>query len=217
MGISKHMTGSPWHVEKFTRQENDPRRHRSRCIYYNSSSKYCSYRCGQCAGAAHCSYYEEHVLPASLPEQQDKKLSMEFVGVKEIPIKLVKIDYSKAKIPSKDKVDSLIEYYKKNGTLDKPIIVSVQNDIYLLEDKYLRYYVAKQLGLESLSAKIGTFKESKSEDRLRKVGTKVTHQKFGQGIVVDANETHTTIRFDNEKEMKFDISMCVERKYLTFG
>ena len=217
MGISEHMTGSPWHVEKFTRQENDPRRHRSRCIYYNSASKHCSYRCGQCAGTAHCPKYKEAEITTPLPEkQQEQKLSVEFVGVKDIPIKFVEIDYSKAKEPSKVKVDSLIEYYKKHGTLDRPIIVSVHKDHYLLEDKYLRYYVAKKLGLESISAKIGTFEESKVEDRLRKAGTKVTHQKFGQGVVIAANATHTTIRFDSMKEIKFDIFMCVEKKYLTF-
>lgn len=32
-------------------------------------------------------------------------------------LNLVEIDYSKAEEPSKVKVDSLIEYYKKHGTM----------------------------------------------------------------------------------------------------
>ena len=217
MGKSKYMTGTPWHVEKFTRQEDDPRRHRSRCIHYDSDSKHCSYRCGQCVGSAHCSHYKEKVVATVNPTPQEKPtVSMEFAGVKEIPMSQVVIDYSKAKEPTKSKVDGLVAYYRKNGSLDKPIIVSVQGDKYQLEDKYLRYYVAKKLGLKSIPAKIGTFRESKAEDKLRKVGTKVRHQKFGNGTVVEATLTHTTIRFENEKEMKFDISMCLEKKYLTF-
>lgn len=50
------------------------------------------------------------------------------------------------------KVNALIEYYQKHKTLDKPIVVTKNEDKYLLEDKYLRYYVAKRLGLSTIDA-----------------------------------------------------------------
>lgn len=53
------MQGSPWHINKFTRKPGDKRRHRSRCINYNSSEEYCSKQVGRCVGAAHCRYYDE--------------------------------------------------------------------------------------------------------------------------------------------------------------
>ena len=59
MGKLNQMTGTPWHVEKYTRQEDDSRRHRSRCVYYTVKSKHCSYRYGNCIGSAHCLYYKE--------------------------------------------------------------------------------------------------------------------------------------------------------------
>jgi len=31
MGNLERLTGSPWHVEKMTRQEGDEKRHKSRC------------------------------------------------------------------------------------------------------------------------------------------------------------------------------------------
>lgn len=217
MGINNYLTGTPWHIEKFTRQENDPRRHRSRCIYYISESKHCSYRCGQCIGSAHCSHYKENTItPVTEVPKEIKNPTMEFSGVKDIPLSQVKIDSSKAKEPSEAKVHKLIEYFKQNGKLDKPIIVSIQGNMYLLEDKYLRYYVAKKLGLQYISAKIGTFQESKTEDMLRKVGTKVKHLKYGNGVVIAANAMYTTIRFDNMSEIKFDISTCMENRFLTF-
>lgn len=52
-GVNR-MVGAPWHVERFERQEDDPRRHRSRCKYYNKTTKHCVKRNGKCIGAAHC-------------------------------------------------------------------------------------------------------------------------------------------------------------------
>lgn len=217
MGKSRILTGTVWHTEKFVRQEGDPRRHRSRCVNYDSKTKHCSYMCGQCVGAAHCSHYKEQVVaqpnPTVKPQGQPR---MEFSGVKEILMSQVKINPDKAKKPGKEKVDNLIAYYRQNGKLDKPIVVSIQGDKYLLEDKYLRYYVAKQLNLKTIPAKIGTFKQSSADDRLHKVGTKVTHKTFGKGVVTDSDGSTTTIKFENGKEMKFNIEMCVQNGFITF-
>lgn len=54
------LTGTPWHVERFTRQEGDDRRHRVRCVFYEGkASEFCKYYCVKCRGAAHCEQYEE--------------------------------------------------------------------------------------------------------------------------------------------------------------
>lgn len=64
MGVSR-MTGTPWHMERYTRDEGDERRHRSRCVYYRKSDAYYSEYIGKCRGAAHCTHYSEFV-----PEEQ---------------------------------------------------------------------------------------------------------------------------------------------------
>lgn len=217
MGKSRILTGTVWHTEKFVRQEGDPRRHRSRCINYNSETKHCSYMCGQCVGSAHCSHYKERIIPQPAPNvKPQEKPRMDFSGVKEIPMSQIEINLDKARKPGKEKVDNLIAYYKQNGKLDKPIVVSVQGGKYLLEDKYLRYYVAKQLNLKTISAKIGTFKQSTADDRLHKVDTRVIHKTFGNGVVVNSNGNHTTIKFESGKEMSFDIAMCIQNGIITF-
>lgn len=217
MNKSKYLTGTPWHVERMTRQEGDPRRHKSRCVYYASKSKTCDYRNGTCIGSAHCMNYKERVHEAV---QRENTISpnpiKHFEGIKEIPIELVTVNPLKTKTPRQDKVDTLIEYYRNNGCLDKPIIVSIQEGSYLLEDKYLRYYVAKKLGLKSIAARIGTFLESKDEDKLRKKGTKVLHMKYGKGIVIAADDAYTTVRFENGREIKLSISTCIENKLVSF-
>ena len=59
---SKRLPDTPWHVGYAKKEENDPRRHKSRCIYKRDSI------CHQgksgafmlkCPGSSHCNYYAE--------------------------------------------------------------------------------------------------------------------------------------------------------------
>ena len=65
MGI-RHMSGSPWHLEKYTREEGDDRRHKHRCIHYRISDNHCCYYNERCRGSAHCTKYIESV-PSDKP------------------------------------------------------------------------------------------------------------------------------------------------------
>lgn len=57
MGVNK-LTGTPWHTEKFHRAENDNRRYKGRCAFYNYKNEYCTRYCGRCRGSAHCRQYK---------------------------------------------------------------------------------------------------------------------------------------------------------------
>ena len=59
MSKLNRLTGTPWHVDRYTREEGDSRRHRSRCIYYRKEDSYCRQELGRCRGAAHCDFYRE--------------------------------------------------------------------------------------------------------------------------------------------------------------
>lgn len=59
MSIKREMTGSPWHVERVARGEDDAKRHKSRCIYYDKDDKSCAKIINHCVGSAHCKYYLE--------------------------------------------------------------------------------------------------------------------------------------------------------------
>ena len=59
MGLNQ-LTGTPWHVDKFTREEGDKRRHRTRCTHYSDRGcSYCTLYGERCHGTAHCAFYEE--------------------------------------------------------------------------------------------------------------------------------------------------------------
>lgn len=69
MGL-KHLEGTPWHVERFTRKEGDKKRHRSRCIWYRGHA-YCAWHFEHCWGAAHCRHYcEEDPYKKTLEESK---------------------------------------------------------------------------------------------------------------------------------------------------
>lgn len=51
---------TPWHVDIVKKDEADPRRHKSRCIHYQSGR--CGWRgnySGRCIGSSHCMDYNE--------------------------------------------------------------------------------------------------------------------------------------------------------------
>lgn len=161
------MTGIGWHVEKMERQEGDDRRHRSRCVHYSGKKDaHCSYYSEKCRGAAHCSHYsekiidksnDEFILPKANREKHPTVPIVSFTGIKYIKIEDIQIDHKFiGRSPKEKKVKQVMEYYKERGSLDKPVIVSCGKNKYVLEDKYLRYVVAKQLGLTVIPAEMGT-------------------------------------------------------------
>lgn len=56
--------------------------------------------------------------------------------------------------PKREKIDGVKEYFYKHGELDKVIVVSPKGNKYILVDKYLRFVVAKELGLTEIKVKI---------------------------------------------------------------
>jgi len=73
MGISR-MSGTPWHIEKYTR-DGDDRRHRSRCVYYVKSSRWCNKINENCWGSAHCPYYQADASKMTITKAPDKSSS----------------------------------------------------------------------------------------------------------------------------------------------
>lgn len=213
-GINQ-MAGTPWHVEKMTRSEGDDRRHRSRCEFYSKKTKCCSKTCGSCYGASHCPHYKENetiILNDDSSVTPKEKTNIEvasFEGIKMVSISMIKVDANKFKKPSVEKINEVANYVKTHGTIDKPISVSCKGSIYWLEDKYLRYYVAKQEGLKEVPIKISTEKQNHKIDRLWRVGTKLKHKTLGEGIVSESTEKYIIVKFKSGVEKKMNVEFLV--------
>lgn len=54
----REFSGTPWHKERYSREEGDDKRHRSKCIYFRKCDKYCIERFETCIGSAHCPNYK---------------------------------------------------------------------------------------------------------------------------------------------------------------
>ncbi len=104
MGLES-FTGTPWHTDKFTRADGDPRRHRSRCVYHKNDGGCAYYKESRCHGAAHCDYYKENRLEIDVPEA-DTNNSIVEKSAKELTDRQVMEIF-----PKGDKV-----YHEKFGT-----------------------------------------------------------------------------------------------------
>lgn len=210
MGNISGLTGTPWHIEVIGNSEDDDRRHRSRCSFYTEKkTSYCNYYKERCRGAAHCLAYREkntNVNPRQVPENDVKP----FDDIRLIKISKIIVPKDVFKKHSDEKVKYLIDFYNRNQRLDKPIVVECYRSNYLLVDKYMRYLVAKQLGINELYAEMGSQEDVRNWNELRKKGTLVWVNKLGEvGEVVDFSISKVTIRFDNGVVQDYDIHKCI--------
>ena len=57
MGANR-LQGTPWHEERYHRQDGDERRYKGRCKYYIDATGRCKCKVCKCIGSAHCDDYE---------------------------------------------------------------------------------------------------------------------------------------------------------------
>ena len=104
------MAGTSWHVGYLHKKESDPRRHQSRCRYYNKKKgekAICAKNFGNCHGSAHCSYYDEgpedYTYETGSPDKGTPVIStIPFKGVKQIPIDKIEVS-ANAVFPKREK------------------------------------------------------------------------------------------------------------------
>ena len=88
-----------------------------------------------------------------------------FDGIRSLPINQIEVPPCfKKNRPAEKKIDSMIEYYKERGHFDKPVTVVFRDDKYVLKDKFLRYYVGKELKLKEIDAICTVDQYSKEND-----------------------------------------------------
>lgn len=77
---SKRLPDTPWHIGFIKKEEDDPRRHKSRCIFKEGSTCKCgdciSYM-RRCSGSSHCRDYAENYLQAEENRIKNKTIVQE--------------------------------------------------------------------------------------------------------------------------------------------
>lgn len=227
MGNLERLTGSPWHIEKMTRQEGDAKRHKSRCIHFKGKeSNQCKIYGGRCHGSAHCTYYKEsQINPATevIDDTKTEKVNKnrlvcnsveEFKGIRNLKLDEVCISKAFRSVhPSISKVEKVENFFKENGRLDKPIIVVIKNNKYYLEDGYLRYVVAKNNHIKEIPCEMGTSEEIKIYKKLRTINSLVWIKRSNEvGKVIEYSLEQVRIELDSGKTVLYDIHKAVDTK-----
>lgn len=188
---------------------------RNKCIHYEYKARFCTALGIGCVGPSNalCIHYNEG------NEQTETETTIEanppFTGIKLIALASVSTGNRSFATPSQEKVDKLIKYYEEHKKIDKPIVVSCKNGKYILEDKYLRYYVAKKLKLQKIYAIMNT-PENEFTLKLMKNKQKVKHKIFGVGKIKNIVSDTVEIEFiKTGKAVKFNIDACIKSNVLT--
>lgn len=209
----KHFVEGTTHVTYL--HKNDERRSKFHCKHLRIGNS-CPFR-GKCIGSAHCFYYEEkeQIHPTKVTAGEFAKQPLvrvtPFSGIKELKLKDILVDNRYlTSTPNPEKVRKLIDYYNEHHELNAPIQVVCAGDKYRLKDKYIRYYVAKQLGLSTIPAIYHVRHRAAFGE-----GARVLHKKYGIGTVSRSNSLHIHIVFDSGIEKDFEKRICAEQNLLT--
>lgn len=146
------LQGTPWHVGALSREEGDPRRHRSYCVNYDKAQKFCTVKNMRCMGATHCDEYVdstnciENVDEALYTKSNENIKGRKLLSIADIyPGKFVlqKIEQSEFEAEK--------QYYIKHGCFSGSVVIKLCVSKYYIEDGYLYFYTAKKMGHKSIS------------------------------------------------------------------
>lgn len=87
----KRLPDTPWHIGYVKKDENDPRRHKARCVY-NDGDKCKNPYMLRCVSSSHCKYYAEDWETA---ERFKASMKIDYKGAGVIPTSIGEILYGK--------------------------------------------------------------------------------------------------------------------------
>jgi|GEM_PF-4974446 len=213
MGSIKRMTGTSWHVNILSKKEEDNRRHKSRCVFYNKENGFCSKIVSRCPGSAHCKYYSENAQKSKT--EQDKYVTQRatpFQNKKNINVRdiVVPMYLSKKKYKSPIQIGHLIKHYEKFNELLGTVIVTIEDGKYQLVSGLPFLNAARALNLKEIAA---TYVESFN---IRKVNSKknfkinqwVENKSVGIGKIIKIDDSSLTVKYDNGSSKTYPIDNC---------
>lgn len=104
MGNVSLMTGVPWHTEYLKKDENDSKRDKRRCAYYDKNNNHCTHLCSKCSSSESCKYYCEtrkksikddcSILGKNASSEENERIKIDEEGLRIFPIGImVKHEY----------------------------------------------------------------------------------------------------------------------------
>ena len=222
----KSISGTPWHFGTISLNEDDERRHQSRCIHFDKDTRSCSYYREHCRGSAHCMKYLEvrqcdtdaikkantydhkiNSLKSSKENIEVKNTSeIQYIDIEEIAV----LKISSKNDVSNEVLNKVKNYYIENKEICMPIYVDFIGNRLILRANYNIYNMAKKFKLKKIPVEIVTEDQFKERSRLRTPGTRIVDAKTDSvGNVVDSINEIVYIDF-NGKVKRFNIYKFLE-------
>lgn len=152
MSKLNRMQRTPWHIDALSREQGDPRRHRSYCVHYDKTQKHCNVMNMRCMGSAHCDEYVDSTnYPVTAEDNASETSQIYSVERKLIPIKDVYPGRFILQDIKMSEVEFEKQHYHKHGCFSGNIVIELCVSKYYIQDGYLYYYTAKQMGHEEVT------------------------------------------------------------------
>ena len=133
---------TPWHISYIRKDEDDPRRHKSRCVYNNGKECNNAYML-EWIGSSHCKFYAETWDIARKFEREMEIKRISDAGIKINALKLVAENKKKKKVIikhlSKNKLKKI--GYRNLCTKDRELLIS---EIYRNKNRKDTFYEFKK-------------------------------------------------------------------------
>ena len=139
-------------------------------------------------------------------------------GIVIVPLSSVKAIGESIETVQPEQIKEIVDYFKRVGELDKPLLVTRGKGAYDLIGNYPQYCAAQELGLNEVPTEMGTEQELSTWNALRTKGTRVRIKSLGyeKGTVIGSNLTSTMVRTDSGQNMPYYVHRALEDGVMLF-
>ncbi len=123
--MDTRLPDTPWHIGYIKKDEEDPRRHKKRCVFNENNHCKNSHLNGECYGSSHCKYYAEDWETAEKYENSMKIRIRTDAGKIAVNVKKILLDLENINKQSIEKDEKIIEptSNKNNDFSTEPYIL----------------------------------------------------------------------------------------------
>lgn len=208
MSISQ-LTGTPFHIGRFKRSEDDPRRHKSHCIHYRKSDKRCTFLNKICHSSSHCDFYSDTQVNSSykvkeikLGQQEDKKLELTHLPQKNDRRVIHKV-FGEGVIRGKKNNGEVLIQFKEHGALLINLNICLAKNIITF--------------IDSSSVEIKHSLEQNPMEKLLAKNKKLSHISMGSGEIIEVLQNgFVVVNFRKLGIKTINLEYCIENHIVSF-
>ena len=194
------------------------KRSRNKCIHYESKSKWCDILKISCVGPSNsiCTHYATNRKEEMESNARKTSISISYT-IRMIPTDKIFLD-GETKIPSLAEVNNEKNFYIENGEFTSPILVSKQNNRFILKDFAQVFFAARSLEISMVPCEFYTDKDTARKLRyIRTIGKKVYLREYNKcGKIISFSYYKVFITLNNGKSISYSIQDALAKSLIKF-